>query len=337
VRGRTNRWKLGLFVLGGTGALIAGLVWLGIARLQPATHEAWAYFDEAVTGLDVGSPVKFRGVSIGTVASISVAPDKKHLAVHTLLYDSQLTALGLDPGQLEPNCPLPPGLRAQIVTSYLTQTSFVQVDFFSDDPEGTQKFPFQVPVNTIRTVRSTFKSIEAGLRDLLRELPELATEARALLAAARQDLADARLPELSKRFERTLQVAEQRITTLDELPVMQSAHATLDEIKGLAAAWRAPAAPTEALLQDLRELAGTLQGLAGDLRKDLAAAEVPATAASLRTAGDAAQGLGRDLRAELVHLRGALLAIERLATLLEREPGALLRGRSQANSPLRDE
>ena len=92
---RTNAWKLGLFVVGGCAATITGLTWIGMSELRKATHPAFAYFDEALTGLEPGSPVKFRGVTIGVVDHITVGPDKKHLCVATALYDTRLAELGV--------------------------------------------------------------------------------------------------------------------------------------------------------------------------------------------------------------------------------------------------
>ena len=60
----TNRWKLGLFCVVGTAGLALGLSMFGVSRLQRATHPVWAFFDEEVTGLETGSPVRFRGVPV---------------------------------------------------------------------------------------------------------------------------------------------------------------------------------------------------------------------------------------------------------------------------------
>ena len=57
----TNHWKLGLFVLISLFVMIAALFWLGARRFQRTSFPAVTYFDESVQGLDVGSPVKFRG------------------------------------------------------------------------------------------------------------------------------------------------------------------------------------------------------------------------------------------------------------------------------------
>src|SRR5690606_18835895 len=82
----TNRWKLGLFVTLGfaTGLLVLG--WIGAERLRRETIELYYYFDEEVSGLDVGAPVEFRGVRIGKVSQIRAAPDRRNVEVTADIY-----------------------------------------------------------------------------------------------------------------------------------------------------------------------------------------------------------------------------------------------------------
>jgi len=82
----TNHWKLGLFVLLAVGATLGTLFWLGARRFRRESFPAISYFDESVQGLDVGSPVKFRGVTVGTVADITIAPDHRHVQVTSDIY-----------------------------------------------------------------------------------------------------------------------------------------------------------------------------------------------------------------------------------------------------------
>ncbi len=332
-----DRWKLGLFVVAGSGLVLSGLTWLGMLRLQRPTHAAYAYFDEPLPGLEPGSSVKFRGVPIGVVEDITLAGDKKHLQVLAALYDDKLAKLGLDPSKLGPECLFPADLRAQIVTSYLTQTSYVLVDFYDGGPEGEAPLPFTAPKNTIKTVRSTFRSLEGGLRDILRELPEITAAARELLQQARNDLKAANVPQLARRTDEVLRTAEAKVRGIEDLAVVKAANLAFTEVGELAAAWRDENGPVRAVQRDLQQLAG-------ELRTAVAAADVAATSRSLRaagegaaTAGNAIAALSHDLRGDLQHLRSALAAVERFAELLERDPGALLRGRTPAASPLQKE
>jgi phospholipid/cholesterol/gamma-HCH transport system substrate-binding protein/paraquat-inducible protein B len=282
-----NRWKLGLFVVLALAAVGWGITWIGMARLQRETHTAWAYFDEPLVGLEAGSAVKFRGQSIGTVVDIILAGDKKHLQVEAALYDDRLVALGLDPRQLEEGGRLPEDLRAQLVTSYLTQTSFVLVDFYPAEVGKERALPFEPHQPMIRTVRSTFRNVEEGLRDVLRELPEVVAATRHLLDQARSDLQAAKLPELSQRAERILGDVEQRVRGLDDVPVVKAATGAFRELEGLAAAWRDEHGPVHEALREV-------DALAKELRAAIAAAEVGATSSSLRAAGDGAAAASRE-------------------------------------------
>lgn len=300
-----NRWKLGLFVLGAMGAGVAGLTWLGMNKLRRATHEAWMYFDEALNGLEPGSPVKFRGQSLGVVDTIRLAQDEKHLEVRILLYDDRMVDFGLDPFALDERRPFPPQLRAQVVASFITGTAFLQVDFFEAAPPP-EAHDFAVREPTIPTVRSTIKSFEEGTRELLRILPELTESGRALLDQARADLTAAKIPELRARIDLLLD------------------------------GWSVDREPLQPLVAE----AGNL---AKDLRAAIAKAEIGATSDALREASDKSAAaadqlalLGRDLRGEVQHLRAALQALTRFLALIERDPGALLHGRGTAPSPLRE-
>ncbi|MEQ1634088.1 MAG: MlaD family protein [Planctomycetota bacterium] len=330
-----DRWKLGLFVIAGIAVLLGGLTFAGMAQLKRPCHAAYAFFDEPLVGLEPGSSVRFRGVPIGVVDDITLAPDKKHLQVLASLYDDKLVKLGLDPEQLGPDREFPVDLRAQLVTQYLTQTSFVLVDFHEGGADPQKRLPFDVPINTIPTIRSTFRSLEEGLRDFLRELPEVTGAARQLLDALRTDLKAADLPALSRRADAALRTAEQKVKDLDQMPVLQSATASFRELEGLVRDWKKDDGPVNGTLAELRML-----GV--ELRRAIEQADVAATTQSLRAGGEGARDAGvelaalsRDLRQDLVHVRAALASIERLTSLLERDPGALLHGRAPSTTPLR--
>ncbi len=69
-----HKFKVGLFVVGGVALVAVALIWLGAAKFFSATNDYVTYLNESVQGLDVGSPVKFMGVSVGTATAIKIAP-----------------------------------------------------------------------------------------------------------------------------------------------------------------------------------------------------------------------------------------------------------------------
>ena len=76
-----TKLMVGIFVLLGFALATGSIIWLGMSNYFEKGLYYVAYFDESVQGLDKDSPVKYRGVSIGRVESINVAPDETLIQV----------------------------------------------------------------------------------------------------------------------------------------------------------------------------------------------------------------------------------------------------------------
>jgi len=61
---------VGGFVVGALALVVIGIITFGSGRLFSKTFEFVLYFDSSVNGLNIGAPVKVRGVEIGTVTNI---------------------------------------------------------------------------------------------------------------------------------------------------------------------------------------------------------------------------------------------------------------------------
>jgi len=77
---KTN-FTVGIFVIIGFSIVVIAIFWLGMSSYLEKGKFFAAYFDESVQGLDKDSPVKYRGVSIGRVDNIKVAPDSTLIQV----------------------------------------------------------------------------------------------------------------------------------------------------------------------------------------------------------------------------------------------------------------
>ena len=283
---KTNHWKLGLFVVTGLAIGLAAIIALGLGRLNRAAFAVVTYFDESVQGLDVGSPVKFRGVTLGNVQSITVAPDVRHVEVWMRLYKDDVLRMGFDPTK-----PRDPLLRPQLAAAGITGVRFVQFDTFPPDryPIPQLAFapndePYYMPA-----VPSTLKSIEQVANEVLDKLPRL-----------------------SDQLGDTLVQAKESLRTLSDL-----------------AGW------VQGDDSGLKRVLTTFEDAARTLKDAIRAAELSQTTSSVRVAAgsvnDAAGKLGGQtgqLEETLRRLREALEAVRVLATSLERDPSALLRGRT---------
>jgi phospholipid/cholesterol/gamma-HCH transport system substrate-binding protein len=76
-----TKFSVGLFLICGLAVVVFAVIWLGMSNYLEKGRYFAAYFDESVQGLDKDSPVKYRGVRIGRVNHIGVAPDGKLIEV----------------------------------------------------------------------------------------------------------------------------------------------------------------------------------------------------------------------------------------------------------------
>jgi len=312
----TNRWKLGLFVIIGTGLALALLVVFGASRWNERTVSYLAFFDESVQGLDAGSPVKFRGVTVGRVAAIDVAPDHRHVQVKLELSVEQLDRLSL--GALrhpERVAPARSKLRVQLAQTGITGVKFMLLDFFEGPVPET--LPFPVPANTLPTTPSTMKNLEDSLVHAVGQFP---------------DIANALLGSITKLND--------MMTTVDEQHLPQRAAATLggvdaamgelkDQVKALRAAELSARAEND-LVQLDRTLKGVDRVLARlDSERGVLQGAERATS-SVNEVVQGAQGVGPELELTLREVRGAARSIRRFADALERDPDMLLKGHAVA-------
>ena len=76
-----NKKVIGLFVVGAIALAVIAIVVLGSGKLFKKTAPAVCYFEGSVGGLNVGAPVVFRGVKIGTVMEVAFRFDPKKVSV----------------------------------------------------------------------------------------------------------------------------------------------------------------------------------------------------------------------------------------------------------------
>jgi hypothetical protein len=291
----TNHWKLGLFVLVGIGVSIGALFWLGAQRFRRDSFPAIAYFDESVQGLDVGSPVKFRGVTLGTVANITIAPDHRNVQVTSDIYIDAVRSLGLGTGVPDPKSSqpfMPENLRVQLVASGITGVRFLEVNFFDPERYPPPPLPFTPPWNYIPSAPSTLRSLEEAALEFANRLPTLGDQASVVLLEGRETLGSVR------HLSDELQGDDGRLTRL--LVRIDSAATALETALREAR----PGATASALRQASAAVAGAADGVNGGV-------------ADVRD----------DLRSDLIAVRETLESIRALVESLDRDPSVLVRGR----------
>ncbi|MCU1281366.1 MAG: uncharacterized protein JWM53_4912, partial [bacterium] len=170
-----NHWKLGLFVVVGFALLVCTIVFLGAQSLKKKVVSYRTYFDESVQGLEVGSAVRFRGVTIGSVSEIDIAADRRLVGVTSALTVKDLNKLGLSEGKgRQVHIGVPTDLRAQLASQGITGVKFLQIDFFSVEDNPLPELPFAEPENYLPAAVSTMKNLEDSVVRTVNRMPELA-------------------------------------------------------------------------------------------------------------------------------------------------------------------
>jgi phospholipid/cholesterol/gamma-HCH transport system substrate-binding protein len=346
----TNYWKIGLFVTVGVATAVGALFFLGARRLARARVERVTYFDESVQGLDVGSPVKMRGVTIGTVKDITIAPDHRLVQVTSAVYVDVMVRLNLgDEEQLMENtAPIPDDLRVQLASSGITGVKFLLVDFYPDaDPPPP--LSFAPGKGYLPSTPSTLKSLEGSLLSLADSLPsalggvtDLAETLERQAAAINVQELQAAALDLVTHLDQVVLRADEKLASIDagKLATQLSAdlaalHDAITKAADLLEHLESADGPLKQAAADMAALQAQAIGLLASAQAAIVGADLPATTTSLRGAIDGygalageGAGLASEARETLVLAQDALHALQALATTLERQPGALLQGRA---------
>ena len=149
---------LGLFVIVGVLVGAAAIIWLGATKYFQKGSMYATYFDESVQGLQVDSIVKYRGVDIGSVRLIDIAPDRRLVEV----------LMKIDVDNFSVN-----GVAAKLSLAGITGIVYVELDRTTPGETTLSPKGFQSPYPVIPSAPSDIKQIEASVNDVLKSLKEI--------------------------------------------------------------------------------------------------------------------------------------------------------------------
>ena len=132
---KTNYFRLGLFVVAAIAAAIASILILLGPSLGKPYAEMETYFQFSISGLEVGAPVKFRGIQVGQVQEI--LSETKAVAVVRMRME-------LAGKEVESHLQdyINHGLRIQTQLAGITGSLYLSVDFLDPKKYPADRVPF---------------------------------------------------------------------------------------------------------------------------------------------------------------------------------------------------
>ena len=132
--------RVGALILVGLALLMAFLLFLASGRFGVRSEVFETYVEESVQGLDVGTPVRFRGVAIGRITQIGLVaaeyerprgtPFAQAFQLVMIRFSVDLDRVGEVPA-LDDAIRL--GLRARIASQGITGVNYLELDFLPPD------------------------------------------------------------------------------------------------------------------------------------------------------------------------------------------------------------
>lgn len=322
-------FRLGLFVILTVALLLAVLFILGGRSLFQPTLTIETYFNESVAGLDIGSPVKYRGIPLGAVSDItssSVAyeddlPVGQRRAYIVVRMKISTTRVQIKQLKNEISDYVKRGLRAQTQIAGITGQLYVSLDYagpqippelqFDWKPDypyipsapsltgeiirNAQKFLASLNAANVETLGKNLNTLAETLNrkaDKL-DVADLSKEALALFIDARATVERIDRVIANAPIDDTVQRLASASAQLDNLLADPGLKQTVDNASALTGRLRALAASAslDRIVKNLDQTIQRIDALIGDNQYDVRVIvqELRSTAENLRTLSETAK------------------------------------------------
>jgi phospholipid/cholesterol/gamma-HCH transport system substrate-binding protein/paraquat-inducible protein B len=179
---KANYFKTGVFIL---SALTLGVIAIVVlSKGQWFEHLMYweTYFDESVQGLAVGSPIKYRGVQLGTVDAIEFVRDVygPELGKEDLLrYGRYVLVRGTATPppratdveeELQRGGMIAAGLRVRLASQGVTGLVYLEADYLDPKESPALEVPWKPRTTYLPSARSTVSVLSTALQNIARDL-----------------------------------------------------------------------------------------------------------------------------------------------------------------------
>lgn len=312
---RASYLLVGSFVLAIMAGAVVFVIWLTGTTVEK-TVQYHLRFSGSVTGLQIGSQVRFRGIPVGEVKSMNIVEDEtdpsKPIHIEVMI-------------QIRADTPVRESTRAVLEVQGITGVSFVQLT------SAPQPGPRLEP--STRKKKAYIQTKPSSIEKIFKNFPELLAELTALASQGRKLLNDENLGKISRSLTHVEEIAANIAEESDSLgALITEGRGLLQEGRGLMAEGRlafkeVPPVLKEAsaAAQSITDAADDIGGTARSFRKTSREIEVMIKTNQQPIADFMATGL-YDVSQFFVEARQLVADLARLTKKMESDPARFFFG-----------
>jgi paraquat-inducible protein B len=318
---KINPTTIGLFIVTGLALGVTGLLLFSSSRLFTKSAEVIVYFDESLNGLNEGAPVKFRGVTIGTVKRVMVrfnqATNDYAMPVIIEIQEKLLRQRLDEPVEVftaqSMEERIKRGLRASLQTESLV-TGVLYVDIGPDRNAPPPVF------HQLKRVYPELPSEPTQIQELFNNLARLdikgiETNLNQLITKLDTTVGGLNMVDINRGITNLVASLDRIVSSPDLTNSLASVGATLDQYRTLGEKLNSRVDPlADSVTNSLAEASRTL-------------AEFRGAAENLKSMLSADSPVRINLDQALDQLAGAAQSISALVDFLKQHPNALITGR----------
>ena len=319
---KINTTSIGLFIVSGLALGVTGLLLFSSSKMFSKTRDGIVYFNQSLNGLSEGAPVKYRGVTVGSVKRVMVKfnqhPDDFAMPVIFEVDEALMRErVGDDFGEFFTDKQVAErvkqGLRASLQTeSLVTGVLYVDVRINTNAPP---------PVfHQLKKIYPELPSEPTQIQQLMENLASLdlkaiQTNLNNLIVKLDTTVGSLNMAQINREMTNLLASVDRLVSNPDITNALAGVRPTLEQYKELGAKLNSKVDPlsdsiTNSLAEANRALA-QLRG-AGENMRQMLSPDAP---------------IRNDLDLALQQLTAAGQSITDLVDYLKRNPNALIVGR----------
>jgi len=326
---QANKTVIGVFVVVAIALVVLAVVVLGSGKFFKQTFKAVCYFEGSVGGLNIGAPVVFRGVRIGSVTDVILSVESSKMTftipVYIEIEPDKFSVIGVRPKQLGENFKtfIDRGLRAQLESqSIVTGQMQVGLDFLPNKPAKFAEFKFDPKTPEIPTVPTPMQELTKKIEKI--PIDEIFEKLNSTIGSINKLVSSPEIVQAIQSVSLTVADLRKLVQNVDNRvgPLASSIEGTVNDYGKLA---RNADSKIDTLSSGLGDTIKEIQKAVSGIEKTLG--EVQSTLVQAKQTLSEDSTLSYEITETLVEVQKGARSIRLLADGLKRQPESVIWGK----------